>query len=341
MTVESSMNVSELDYGEIKADGESTMVIKDYDGVVRIITAKRNEVSNFVVYKASTVWSIYGHGFIICILCISTVGVCIIIAYSVLSRLIRWQDRVNLRMKEAADAATAAGQAKGRFLAQMSHEIRTPINAVLGMNEMILRESKDKDILDYSENIRTAGKTLLSLINSILDFSKIDDGKMEIIPVEYDTVSFVNNLVNSVSQRAEAKGLEFIVKTDSELPCMLIGDDVRLTQVIVNLLTNAVKYTERGSVTLSVSCGERTESGIVLAVSVKDTGIGIRDEDMDKLFESFSRLDETRNRNIEGTGLGMAIVTKLLTLMYIRLNVDSVYGSGSVFSFEIKHGIAD
>ena len=341
MTIENTKNVSELDYGEIKTDGESTMIMKDYDGVVRIITAKRNDVSNFVVYKASNVWSIYGQGFVICMLCISMVGICIIIVYNVLSRLIRWQDKVNLRMKEAADAATAAGQAKGRFLAQMSHEIRTPINAVLGMNEMILRESKDKDILEYSENISTAGKTLLSLINSILDFSKIDDGKMEIIPVEYDTVSLVNNLINSVSQRAESKGLQLVTKIDETLPSILIGDDVRLTQVIMNLLTNAVKYTERGSVTLSVSCASRTNSEIVLAVSVKDTGIGIRDEDMDKLFESFSRLDETRNRNIEGTGLGMAIVTKLLSLMDSRLNVDSVYGAGSVFSFEIKQGIAD
>ena len=341
MSLENTRNVSELDYGELMPDGTSTMVIVDYDDVIRIVTAKRSELSNFVVYKASNVWSIYGHGFIIGMLCIVMITVCIVIVYNLLSRLICWQDKINRRMKEAADAATAAGQAKSRFLAQMSHEIRTPINAVLGMNEMILRESEDKDILEYSGNIQTAGRTLLSLINSILDFSKIDDGKMEIMPVEYSTLSVINNLVNSVSSRARDKGLEFITEIDENLPCRLIGDDVRITQVIMNLLTNAVKYTEQGSVIFSASCAERNDKEITLAVSVKDTGIGIRDEDMDKLFESFSRLDETRNRNIEGTGLGMAIVTKLLDLMDSKLNVESIYGSGSVFSFEVKQGIAD
>ena len=244
-------------------------------------------------------------------------------------------------LKLEKSAADSANKAKGEFLAQMSHEIRTPINAVLGMNEMVLRESKDESILEYAENIQTAGRTLLSLINSILDFSKIEDGKMEIIPVKYDTISMINNLRNSVLERARSKGLLFTVHADPQLPCMLIGDDVRVSQVIVNLLTNAVKYTETGSVTLELSCREHTEKNITLAVAVKDTGIGIRKDDMEKLFESFSRLDVTRNRNIEGTGLGMAIVTKLLTLMNSKLNVESEYGKGSVFSFEIRQEIAD
>ena len=244
-----------------------------------------------------------------------------------------------LRLEKTA--ADSANKAKGDFLAQMSHEIRTPINAVLGMNEMILRRSEDEEILDYSRNIQTAGKTLLSLINSILDFSKIEDGKMEIIPVQYDTVSMINNLINSVAERAKGKGLEFTFAADPSLPRMLIGDDVRVTQVIWNLLTNAVKYTERGTVTLDIRCRERSDDALMLAVSVRDTGIGIREEDLEKLFESFSRLDVTRNRHIEGTGLGMAIVTKLLGLMDSKLNVESVYGEGSVFSFEIRQGIAD
>ncbi len=244
-----------------------------------------------------------------------------------------------LRLEKAS--ADSANKAKGDFLAQMSHEIRTPINAVLGMNEMILRESDDENILEYSENIQTAGKTLLSLINSILDFSKIEDGKMEITPVRYDTVALINNLVNSVAGRAKAKELEFIVNADPELPCALIGDDVRITQIIGNLLTNAVKYTERGSVTLDISCKARSDSEAVLRVSVSDTGIGIREQDIEKLFESFTRLETTRNRNIEGTGLGMAIVTKLLNLMDSKLDVHSVYGKGSEFSFELKQKIAD
>ena len=244
-----------------------------------------------------------------------------------------------LRLEKTA--ADSANKAKGDFLAQMSHEIRTPINAVLGMNEMILRESDDDKILDYSENIQTAGKTLLSLINSILDFSKIEDGKMEILPVRYDTVVLIHNLVNSVFERARVKGLEFRVNADPDLPSVLIGDDVRVTQVIGNLLTNAVKYTEKGSVTLDIRCSAVTGDEAVLSVSVSDTGIGIRKEDLDKLFESFTRLETERNRNIEGTGLGMAIVTKLLALMDSKLDVESTYGEGSVFSFELKQKIAD
>ncbi len=234
-----------------------------------------------------------------------------------------------------------ASEAKSRFLAQMSHEIRTPINAVLGMNEMILREAQDQDILEYSQNIDSAGNTLLTLINSILDFSKIEDGKMDIIPVRYDTASFINDLVNSISQRAEAKELLFEVDVDEQLPCALIGDDVRVAQVIMNLLTNAVKYTDKGSVKLSVRSLEKNAGKIKLYVSVRDTGIGIKDEDRQKLFESFERLDEVRNHNIEGTGLGISIVTSLLAMMGSSLKVESVYGEGSVFSFVLEQEIDD
>ncbi|MBR4515286.1 MAG: response regulator [Lachnospiraceae bacterium] len=234
-----------------------------------------------------------------------------------------------------------ASNAKSHFLAQMSHEIRTPINAVLGMNEMILRESKDKDILEYSENIDSAGNTLLALINSILDFSKIEDGKMDIIPVKYDTASLVNDLVNSISQRADAKGLELKLDIDSSLPCTLFGDDVRFSQIIMNLLTNAVKYTEKGSVTFAMRAEEKVGENVMLYVSVKDTGIGIKKEDMDRLAISFERLDEKKNRNIEGTGLGMSIVTSLLEMMGSRLYVESTYGEGSQFYFTLKQKVVD
>ena len=244
-----------------------------------------------------------------------------------------------LRLEKAA--ADSSNKAKGDFLAQMSHEIRTPINAVLGMNEMILRETTDENILEYSENIQTAGRTLLALVNSILDFSKIEDGKMEIIPVKYDTVSLINNLVNSVAERAKSKGLELKVIADPQLPCELVGDDVRVTQVIGNLLTNAVKYTEKGSVTFEIRCKEFNCDETTLWVSIRDTGIGIREEDLERMFESFTRLDTVRNRNIEGTGLGMAIVTKLLDLMGSKLSLKSVYGEGSEFYFELKQSVAD
>ncbi len=341
MSENGSTNISELSYGELAPDSGRTILITDYNGLPRAVTAKRNELTNFAVYSVSSIWTVYGQSLLLVVLAFAAVVVCIIMVFRLLTRLIKWQNSVTARMQEAADAATEAGKAKSRFLAQMSHEIRTPINAVLGMNEMILRESEDKDITEYSENIQTAGRTLLSLVNSILDFSKIEDGKMEILSVQYELAAVVHNLVNSVSERARVKGLEFVTEVDESLPSVLVGDDVRITQVITNLLTNAVKYTDRGTVRFEMKCASMTDTEVTIAVSVKDTGIGIREEDMDKLFESFSRLDEKRNRSIEGTGLGMAIVTKLLALMDSELSVESVYGSGSVFSFSIKQGIAD
>jgi signal transduction histidine kinase/CheY-like chemotaxis protein len=246
-----------------------------------------------------------------------------------------------LRLEKSA--ADAANKAKGDFLAEMSHEIRTPINAVLGMNEMILRETREENVRQYADNIKASGKTLLSIVNDILDFSKIEDGKMELVPVSYDLASLIQNLVNSIQGRAKAKNLEFEVDVDENLPCVLQGDDVRITQVIMNLLTNAVKYTEEGKVLFSVRQGgriqEEEQSYVLLDVSVKDTGIGIKEEDRKKLFESFERLEEKRNRNIEGTGLGMAIVVKLLSMMGSEIHLDSVYGKGSVFSFRLQQRI--
>ncbi|MBP5263021.1 MAG: response regulator, partial [Lachnospiraceae bacterium] len=246
-----------------------------------------------------------------------------------------------LRLEKSA--ADAANKAKGDFLAEMSHEIRTPINAVLGMNEMILRETREENVRQYADNIKASGKTLLSIVNDILDFSKIEDGKMELVPVSYDLASLIQNLVNSIQGRAKAKNLEFEVDIDENLPCVLQGDDVRITQVIMNLLTNAVKYTEEGKVVFSVRQGgriqEEEQNYVLLDVSVKDTGIGIKEEDRKKLFESFERLEEKRNRNIEGTGLGMAIVVKLLSMMGSEIHLDSVYGKGSVFSFRLQQRI--
>lgn len=245
------------------------------------------------------------------------------------------------QLEEALEKAKSADHAKSMFLAQMSHEIRTPINGVLGMNEMILRETDNKDIYEYAVNIKSAGKTLLSLINSILDFSKIEDGKMELVPAEYDTVSFINSLEVAISPRAESKGLEFRINIDETLPAVLYGDDVRLYQVIMNLLTNAVKYTEEGSITLTIKVTEKSSDMAKIFVSVKDTGIGIKDEDINRLFVSFERLEEVKNRHIEGTGLGMSIVTKLLQMMNSRLQIESTYRKGSEFSFEIYQKIID
>ncbi len=253
-------------------------------------------------------------------------------------------EKLNSQIQESANAAIAADNAKSKFLAQMSHEIRTPINAVLGMNEMILRESNDSNILGYASGIESSGRTLLFLINSILDFSKIEDGKMEIVPVDYDTVPFIYNLSESISNLAGHKNIKFKVNVDSTLPKAMHGDDVRLNQVIVNLLSNAVKYTDEGSVTLNMKRSEGSDPSddrFVLHVEVIDTGIGIKKEDTERMFQSFERLDITRNRNVEGTGLGMTIVYKLLELMDSQIHVESEYGKGSTFWFDIPLGIAN
>ncbi|MBR1476697.1 MAG: response regulator [Lachnospiraceae bacterium] len=247
----------------------------------------------------------------------------------------------NKTLEKLASTATRADKAKSHFLAQMSHEIRTPINAILGMNEMILRESDDVKILEYSENIRSSGRTLMSLINSILDFSKIEDGKMEIIPVDYDTVSLINDLVLMTRERAVTKGLSLDLEIDPALPKTLHGDDIRLKQIISNILTNAVKYTNEGGIVLKMQVRYVSGNNLNLYVEVTDTGVGIKDEDKRRLFSSFERLDEEKNRGIEGSGLGMAIVQRLLSMMDSKLNLRSVYGVGSTFYFELIQEIAD
>lgn len=240
-----------------------------------------------------------------------------------------------------SERAFAASEAKSSFLSNMSHEIRTPINAILGMNEIILRECNDAEIISYAENIKTAGSTLLGIINDILDFSKIEAGKIEIIPVDYDLSSLINDLVNVIHFKADDKGLALYLDFDKNLPKMLNGDEVRIKQIITNILTNSVKYTERGFITFSIKFKrvEEDPNSVILLVSVKDTGIGIKAEDMKKLFAEFERIEEERNRNVEGTGLGMAITQNLLYLMKSSLHVESIYGLGTKFSFELKQKV--
>ena len=242
--------------------------------------------------------------------------------------------------EEARQDAIAADEAKGRFLAYMSHEIRTPINAVLGMNTMILRETVDAKIKEYALDIQNAGKSLLSLINDILDFSKIESGKLEIIYVEYDFSSLIHDISNMLKAKVEAKKLKLNVYVDENIPSRMYGDDVRIRQVLVNLLNNAVKYTQEGSVTLRVS-GRTEGENVVLDFSVEDTGIGIKEKDISKLFEEFQRIEEKRNRNVEGTGLGLNITTQLLGLMGSKIQVESVYGEGSKFYFTLEQKIID
>ena len=256
------------------------------------------------------------------------------------------------QLTEAKASAEHANTAKSEFLASMSHEIRTPINAVLGMNEMVLRESlqaRDRvpkvqpelrtyltNITNYAGNIDSAGKNLLAIINDILDFSKIESGKMEITESEYKFSSVLNDISNIISFKAKDKGLSFKIVVDSELPDGLYGDEVRVRQIITNLLGNAVKYTKEGSVVLTVGMekeGRVTEGDTIrLVISVKDTGIGIKKDDLEKLFEKFERVDLQQNSTVEGSGLGLAITKNLLELMNGSISVESVYGIGSVFT---------
>lgn len=238
----------------------------------------------------------------------------------------------------AAIKAEAANEAKGEFLAHMSHEIRTPINAVIGMDTMILRESKEPNIRSYAADIDRASRSLLSIINDILDFSKIESGKMNLVITDYDFSSLVNDTVNLIQDKAGKKGLILSVDVDADIPCGLRGDDARIRQILVNLLSNAVKYTEEGEVSLSIK-GVKEGKVEKLHFSVKDTGIGIKEEDLHKLFTEFERLDEVRNRHVEGTGLGVAITLNLLKMMGSNLEVRSVYGEGSEFFFDLEQEI--
>jgi signal transduction histidine kinase/CheY-like chemotaxis protein/HPt (histidine-containing phosphotransfer) domain-containing protein len=270
----------------------------------------------------------------------------IAMVYVVLSEKKARENKELLREKENAESAS---KAKSIFLANMSHEIRTPINGILGMDSMLLKECKDETLRDYALNIQSAGQTLLSLINDILDISKIESGKMEILPVTYSVFTVLNDCYNMVAVRAKDKNLELVMDISPEIPTALFGDEVRIRQVVNNLLSNAVKYTNEGSVTLSVWAekvdvdpmqGDNT-SRVELFIQVKDTGIGIRKKDREKLFADFVRLDEKRNRNIEGTGLGLNLTKQLLDMMGGTIEVESTYGVGSVFTVSLLQQVSD
>lgn len=242
--------------------------------------------------------------------------------------------------KRSQQEAETANMAKSSFLANMSHEIRTPINPILGMNEMILREEKDPAIRGYAGNIQASGNSLLSIVSDVLDISKIESGKLEIIPVDYEVNSLISDCCNMAAGRAKAKELELLVECADNVPMKLCGDETHIRQIIMNLLTNAVKYTEKGTVKLIVS-GRFTDGGFVLKVDVSDTGIGIAEENLPQLFTQFQRFDLQRNRNIEGTGLGLSIVKRLCDLMSGTITARSVMGSGSTFTVELPQKVVD
>lgn len=241
------------------------------------------------------------------------------------------------QLEEARDKAQKANLSKSRFLANMSHEIRTPVNAIVGLNELIIRESEDENVRSYANDVQLASNSLLSIINDILDISRIESGKMEIVEAQYDVGVMVDETCKLMIQRAKAKKLEFSVICENTVPKYLIGDEVRIRQVFINLMTNAIKYTKEGSVIVRVKWQEDAENEemIKLLLSVEDTGVGIAKENHDSLFSSYERFDEEKNKGIEGTGLGLSISKQLVELMHGEIGVYSELDKGSLFYVEL------
>ncbi len=255
--------------------------------------------------------------------------------------LTRLYDEENELSKQQKKEIEELNKAENHFFSSMSHEIRTPINTIIGLNEIILRGEISEEVAENARNIQGASKMLLTLINDILDLSKIKSGKMEIINVSYETGALFSEIVNMIWIKAREKGLEFRLHVDSSIPSMLCGDEVRIKQVLINLLNNAVKYTSEGSITLSARCERIALNRVRVWYSVEDTGQGVKKENIPYIFNAFKRVDEEKNRHIEGTGLGLSIVHQLVSLMGGEISVNSVYTKGSTFLVMLEQDIVD
>ncbi len=246
-----------------------------------------------------------------------------------------------IKMKDLMESADKANNAKSTFLANVSHEIRTPINVILGMSEVLIRDYRRQETDDYVLNIKQSADTLLALINDVLDFSKIEAGKMSIINNEYDIKKMLQDLAGVYKFRCEKKGLHFDILVPGDLPRYVIGDEVRIRQILNNLLSNAVKYTEQGSVCLKVSGKYRADYDIDFMFTVEDTGIGVKAEDQEKLFQGFTRVNLKKTNTIQGIGLGLKITKQLVEIMHGAINFRSVYNEGSVFTVVLPQKISE
>ena len=266
------------------------------------------------------------------------VGMLISVLLMFLNKIYEQENELSRQQKKEIEELN---RAENHFFSSMSHEIRTPINTIIGLNEFILRGDIPPEVAENARNIQGASKLLLTLINDILDLSKIKSGKMEIVKVSYETGKLFSEIVNMIWIKAKEKGLEFRLHIDSSIPSMLCGDEVRIKQILINLLNNAVKYTKEGSVTLAVRCERLTLNRVRVWYSVEDTGQGVKKENIPYIFNAFKRVDEEKNRHIEGTGLGLSIVHQLVELMGGEISVNSVYTKGSTFLVMLEQDIVD